>query len=260
MKSFILICLLVLSACQQNSQSLKEPVTDSNQNGIIGGDELKANHELSSYIVGLYNEQDSTICTATFIANGVLLTAAHCVPKLPQALRIIFDQELTQESPSLFAQKIVVHPLYNKERYEDMHDLALVFIEETPASFRSMVISADFGLLQKKTRVIAAGFGLNWAWGFKRGSGVLRATELKIEAPFFSQTEMLIDQSLRRGICSGDSGGPIIVNIGGKFILVGVASRSDSLRIPLTPDCFISAVATRVDVFADWIQSVISKN
>lgn len=248
--------VLTLTACHPGSHSI--PLKSQNETGIVGGYEVTKENELAPYLVGLLNEEDSTICTATLIGQGILLTAAHCVPKNPGALKLIFDQVFSPYSPTIFAEQIFVHPRYTgRISGPDIYDIAVITIPIMPYGYRAVDIIADYSRVPKKAAVTVAGYGLNFSWAIKSGSGVLRATELRLKKNFSGRTEMEISQSFRQGICNGDSGGPIFIRSQNQLYLIGVTSRAYSLLIPLTPDCFLKAVATRADVFVPWIKTVL---
>ncbi|KHD87721.1 MAG: serine protease [Bdellovibrio sp. ArHS] len=246
---------LTLSACAETAQQAQVELSGQ-QKGVIGGDKVAANNRISRSTVGLYDEQAQALCTGTLIAPNLVLTAAHCIEPTSDKMVVLFGQEFKNAQASQLrpVSKKIRHSLYGAMKSEDMYDIAMIRFEGTlPAGYAPAPLLTDFSRVQKNTEVVVAGFGLNWAWGIKRGAGTLRTTTLKVKAPWNGSTEIMLDQSLRRGICSGDSGGPAYLDVNGQLHLLGVASRGDSLPIPLTPDCFILSVFTRVDAHTDWI-------
>lgn len=245
-----------LSACGPRTAVLQEESSD--QQGIIGGERVQSGDPVGVSTVGLYDKKAKALCTGTLIGEQIILTAGHCVDPNSNDLVVYFGTNFKQPDPNLVRKviKAVVHPSYNTSRGEDIGDVALVRFEGLPPQgFKPAPLLKDFIGVLKNTRVVVAGYGLDWSWIVKAGSGILRTVELRIQDPFFSKTEMMIDQSIRKGICSGDSGGPAYLNINGTLFVVGVASRGDSIPIPLTPNCFIMSIFTRVDAYANWIQA-----
>lgn len=254
--SSLLVAVSFLTACSEMATTSHIPAGDSQQ-GVIGGDKVQAGSTISRSTVGLYDSKSQALCTGTLIADRLVLTAAHCVTPNSDSMIVYFGRDFTSMDKSLVRPvvKSIVHPNYNSNR-EDMHDLALIrFSGSLPSGFAPAPLLTDLSSVKKGTRVIVAGYGLNWAWGIKRGSGILRTTDLKVAKPLYGRTELMLDQSIRKGICSGDSGGPAYLEINGRLHLMGVASRGDSLPTVLTPKCFILSIFSRVDAFSTWIQA-----
>ncbi|XGC79746.1 trypsin-like serine protease [Bdellovibrio bacteriovorus] len=253
--SVLLIATAMLTACSEQTASQVELSGD--QAGVIGGDLVASGSKIAVSTVGLYDSGSGSLCTGTLIGQNLVLTAAHCITPNSNKLIVYFGKDLKNNPDSSLIRKsddAIVHEKYNPERGEDTYDIALVSFEgTTPAGFAPAPLLSNFSQVEKGTKVHVAGFGLNWAWGVKKGAGVLRTTELKVKRSLYGSTEIMLDQSLRKGICSGDSGGPAYLEVNGKLHLLGVASRGDSLPIPLTPDCFILSIFTRVDAHAAWI-------
>ncbi|WII73690.1 trypsin-like serine protease [Bdellovibrio sp. 22V] len=252
----LLATTALLAACGE-SQNSQVDIT-AQQNGVIGGDKVSAGTAIAQHTVGLYDSKSGSLCSGTLISESLVLTAAHCVVSDASYIKVYFSPDMRETPEELTRQATAALPnkLYNPEGSEDINDVAVIrFAGPLPAGFAPAPLLQDFSRIQKGSKVIVAGYGLNWSWGIKMGSGVLRTTELKVKQSLYGASEIMLDQSVRRGICSGDSGGPAYVEINGQLHLLGVASRGDSLPIPLTPDCFILSVFTRVDAQMSWIQA-----
>lgn len=257
-----MLATLLLAACADQTTDNSQLQLTGKQEGVIGGDEVSAGSIISRSTVGLYDKKAGALCSGTLIASQLVLTAAHCVDPTSNELIVFFGQEMKGLDPAKTrrAIKAVQYKHYNPERGEDTGDMALVRFEgDLPAGYAPARLYKDFSSLDKGSRVVVAGFGLNWAWGVKKGAGTLRTTKLKVKKALYGKTEVMLDQSLRKGICSGDSGGPAYIEQNGQLLLMGVASRGDSLPIPLTPDCFILSIFTRVDSYVPWIQETAAE-
>lgn len=255
MLSLSILAAMALVACaEQNSSQMQFTGT---QDGVIGGDKVSAGDIIAISTVGLYDSKVGALCSGTLISSQLVLTAAHCVDPTSNEMVVFFGQEMKglEQSKVRKVMKAIQYSGYGQGRTEDMGDIALLRFEGTlPAGYAAAPLYSDFKQLQKDSKVVVAGYGLNWAWGLKKGAGTLRTTELKVKRALYGTTEVMLDQSLRKGICSGDSGGPAYVKQDGKLYLMGVASRGDSIPLPLTPSCFIMSIFTRVDAYQTWIK------
>jgi hypothetical protein len=138
---------------------------------------------------------------------------------------------------------------------KDMGDIALLKFEgDVPAEYTPAQLLTDSSQIADGRQIFVAGYGLNWTIGVSRGAGTLRAVALEVDEANYAKTETSLSQSVRRGICSGDSGGPAYLLQDGQLYIWGVASRGDSLPVPLVPKCMMFSIYTRVDAYANWIQ------
>jgi secreted trypsin-like serine protease len=256
-KLMMLMSAVALTACAPNSSS-KSQVDTANSSKIVGGDVVQAGSLVAQHTVALFDRAKSALCSGTLISDSLVLTAAHCVSNNGQSMIVVFATDLhgAAEATKRAVKYAIVNEGYSEEKSlaSDTHDIALVKFEGgLPQGYAPAPILQDFSKLQQGTTVRVAGYGLNWSWVVKRGEGILRTTELNIKDPNYSQSEVSLSQSLRKGICSGDSGGPAYLEVNGQLYVWGVTSRSDSMPIPLTPDCFIFSVFTKVGSYTQWI-------
>jgi secreted trypsin-like serine protease len=233
---------------------------NDSSSGIVGGTEVQEGSREMVSTVLLFDKARNSLCTGTLIDDQLVLTAGHCVDENSKEMVVIFAKKI--EEVNLESVRPVVeikrHEQYDPKIPKNLADVAMVKFEALPGlpdGYAPAKILSDWSLLQAQTKFIAAGYGINKAWIFKKGSGTLRTIELEISDPNFSETEVLIDQSLNRGVCSGDSGGPGYIDINGQLYLWGIVSRGDAIRFPLFPNCFLFSVYTRVDSYLSWISS-----
>lgn len=258
----LLASLFFLAACApQNSENQIISGTDSTS--IVGGEKVSAASSIGRSTVGIYESKIGYICTGTLITNNLVLTAAHCVDPKAKDLVVIFAPEMKNASKEQIRRVTgqVVHKDYSGEvQTENTHDIAVLRFEgEAPAGYQAAPMLFEPGYLNNDVRTIVAGYGLNWTIVLSKGSGTLRTTELVLDDVNFSRTEVMLGQSLRRGICSGDSGGPAYLELNGQLHVWGVASRGDSLPGLLTPKCMLFSIFTRVDAHQAFIQDAITQ-
>jgi secreted trypsin-like serine protease len=251
--------LLLAVGCAPQNQSSD---LSNNTDGIVGGKKIDSSDIAGRSTVGIYSKDVGYICTGTLVAPNVVLTAGHCVDAKAKEIVIIFAPEMKNAKKDQVRKVVqsVVHPQYSTEvKSKDMYDVALMKFEgQAPANYKIAPMLFDHGAIQTDLRTIVAGYGLSWTIGPKAGAGTLRTTDLRIKDANFSNTEVMLDQSITRGICSGDSGGPAYLMVNGVLHVWGVASRGDSLPGWLTPKCMLFSIFTRVDAHQAFIQDTIT--
>lgn len=220
-------------------------------------------------------------CSATLIAEDVVLTAAHCVvdsPGFPPAAGFVFTNQpdavdafralvtpIELEPGSYASRDHVAHPDFSffeipPEGLGRTDDIALVFLDEpvmgiTPAELPE---GLDLPALAVDTAVSIVGYGATSAddegpIGLARGiflkfGGETRLTEVgshEIRVGRTSPDDPLIPQK-----CNGDSGGPSFVERPDlPPFVVGVTSRPyDQVE-----NCNSGGVDIRVDAYLAWI-------
>ncbi len=263
MKNALLLVasIFAVAACAPTTNSQNEIQTSADQAGIIGGDKVSASSNIGRSTVGIYEPTIGYICTGTLIAKNMVLTAAHCVDPKAKDLVVIFSPEMKGSTPEQ-RRKVntaIVHDKYKTDTAsKETNDIAILrFDGEAPAAYQVAPILFEKGYLYNNRSTIVAGYGLNWATVVKKGAGTLRTTRLAIDDVNFSGTEVQLGQSVRKGICSGDSGGPAYLEINGQLHVWGVASRGDSIPVFFVPKCMLFSVFTRVDAYQTWIQDTM---
>lgn len=249
----IFITLIACAPANPNSQVLS-PNQDETA-GVVGGIEATANSPVMRHTVGLFDSREQYMCSGTLIAPQIILTAAHCIPERGiGALKVIFSNKIANVNPSLtrLVAAAVTHPKYNPDQVTDTYDIALVKIfGVAPENYQPASLLLPGTPIEQNMPLLVAGFGINKAWIFKRGEGVLRYQTLTVNDPRYGNGELVMYQSRKKGACSGDSGGPAFLERDGQLILVGVLSRGDS--IPIIPSCMLFSIYTRVDAHRSWI-------
>ena len=189
------------------------------------------------------------LCSGALIAPDVVLTAAHCLnifgPEGPY--EIFFGAQLLPEPQGRFvrAAGAVRHPDYEPQTHA--FDVALLRLA-TPVDVPPLALPEASLSLAQGTPARVLGFGdtkdVNAPAG-RRRQGTLSVLEVSASA-------------FRAGpapgmSCVGDSGGPVLVNIGEREVLAGITVSGDVA-------CRTEAVNVRVDVLRDaFLQPFLSE-
>lgn len=245
---------------------------------IIGGVEIEEAHPITKSVAALINvlgsgaesDGDETfeVCTASFISNRVLLTAAHCLPELadgemPKSLYVKIGVDAYGSGRRLKVDRVESHPDYNSETYES--DVAVIRLEQSfdEAVPLKLVRPKDLRGLSRIRSVQAIGFGRsNSGRGEEEsyeGLGRMRTVDLRSVQTIDRTSggaladELLIqvDMNHGQGFCEGDSGGPALLKAGrGRHGIIGVASTFESRG---GSDCNRFGYYTNVLPHLEWI-------
>lgn len=279
MKKWIALTLLLCS-CQGSVSTFESEI--KNSDGIVGGTVVPFENSLTFKVLSLRlmhvakietvgntttTYYQGTRCTSSALTRTIILTAAHCVFKPDEIMRIELPTE-NGEKVYYNVADIKVHPDYKPivegvpvvvNPDEINSDIALLKLETPlPEQVHLMQLPAKSVDLALRT-LTAAGFG--------RTSGVKNAVEdggtlrtVTVDVLSYSPTKSVlkIDQSKGKGFCQGDSGGPAMTDINGQTTVVGVAAQTESPENP-TDNCAHKGVYVNIQFHLDWILKTIKE-
>jgi hypothetical protein len=277
------------------------------ENGIVGGNAVvntqsfEYKHTARLLIAAVTEGADlppplrglkiSWRCSAAILSTTVLVSAAHCFPKIiglkdsasnqiyrarlkDLKLEAFFKTDPRKDQISgIFAKKVVVHEGFRDDWVnhtpdvwnppEPVNDVALIQLQSTIPNDKSPV-----ELLSRNDKPLNAGDSLVMA-GYGRDLGDeqislprLRSVTVPFRESLRNRTEFFAGQGdiLRAGRverpaggCLGDSGGPVFIERGGLVRLAGLIVRGPD---DANGGCAAAVtISTSLTSFSDWISA-----
>ncbi|MFP5518821.1 MAG: S1 family peptidase [Bdellovibrionia bacterium] len=229
----LLVSALLLSACEGQLQSdIQTGSEDVVTSPIVGGEVVSEKHIMRQYVVGIrgFKEKDSRLafsfCTGAFVADNVVITAAHCFGDREMSYQVVYGNNLKDlNAPKSEVERVLIHGGYSDEaEFGEDNDLALVKIVGKKPSFIKTLELLETPL-QSSFNFTAIGYGATHGRedGTDSEAGELRIVSKKALPMSSGKAFFRVDQNAGQGVCSGDSGGPAIVEIKGRRYISGVA-------------------------------------
>lgn len=201
-------------------------------------------------------DQPVKSCTATVVSPHVLVTAAHCIggdfPNRGAGYTywVYGGTSVTADpSPKLLE---VTSATFDPDYTKGSHDIGVAILAKPIAGISPVAIhrgAIDDTFTGKVVRVV--GYGSTDDSTTQTGSGTRRQTTTSIKA--------VLDETLdypggASQVCSGDSGGPNLMTIGGVEAIVAITSAGHDAQ------CKTGFVSMRMDLLAPFVDAFIAKN
>lgn len=201
----------------------EESELEATSNGIVGG-KIEEGHPA----VAMLYHSSGYLCTGTFIDKRVFLTAGHCIESLSASGYEVDGGTNAWDNPEwiIRAQSVHVHPQFVLSDQNIDHDVAVVILKEDAPVKPYRWLGNDAGDEVYKAGTAFQGVGYGVTSGSGAGDGTKRSVGLEIAETY---SNLFVYESGPNGAnsCSGDSGGPGVMEIDGYLTVIGTVSFGD---------------------------------
>ncbi|XP_038153700.1 coagulation factor VII [Cyprinodon tularosa] len=222
----------------------------------------------SPWQVLIHRSDGFGFCGGTLVTDRWVVSAAHCFVDSADHVTVgnIDKKRPDPGEQKIKIQEIIVHPHFHSFTFDS--DIALLYLAEpvirgptaVPACLPDPHLSEY--LLRDNTRGMVTGWGATQYLG--KSSRFLRKVTLPVvsyQACSASTEQVITDNMFCAGYletsmdaCSGDSGGPFVVNYRGTWFLTGIVSWGEKCAAKGK-----YGVYTRLGNFLSWMRETMQK-
>jgi V8-like Glu-specific endopeptidase len=181
--------------------------------------------------IGALRQADQVFCTATLIAPQVVVSAAHCALAVSGDVDFAIGRDARDPTAAIPVTRIVAHPKYDQLAtfISAQYDVAIFVLAQPAKSRVSTIKPIPFNATAvsdlRGRQVQNVGYGLTRAGGQSSGRRYWSAERVAAVSRYDFTTRYSDNDS---GTCNGDSGGPSLLRVDGKVVIVGTVSWGDT--------------------------------
>lgn len=273
----IFALLPLIQSCDSSSLQQDSKIVSAN---LINGSAIEANDPAAKFTILL--RSNSSYCTGSLIAPNIVLTAAHCFNKSEPGSVVAVQRAQANSSVSkdIKVRHIFRHPKWKfGNDINEAGDVALLELERPvnstykpialydgplPSNYESFPLEAyGYSLYTENSSIdltdyfkdITRDSYTSGSPSNKLNGKLLTATD----SPYNTENHFIFAEQLTGGMCSGDSGGPMVVNINGERIQIGVFNSMVSTKGG-DIDCSSYSIAAYLQPYLEWINKTLREN
>ncbi|PVU85718.1 hypothetical protein BB561_006910 [Smittium simulii] len=229
-------------------------------------------YPFAAFLYGTY-ENGGEACAGALIAPNVVVTAAHCFfdnkntifSTSKYLISVGSIQNIQNNSNRYSPSKIIVNPNY--EASTGKNDVGLIILSKDVSSSIATPVKIYNKNVQDGMSATAAGWGVTSNSASASVSSTLNYVDINISSEkacselnenWKSNDQYSICATVKdeKDTCYGDSGGPLITNISGSPLIIGVTSNGNAPGNSPRPLCAQEggvAYYTNLNFYIDWI-------